>query len=146
MTKGGFAFSNETDEELLIITLSTPMHYKFKGGSAVWLTPTLGFVQRSGLEIGGFSFGASVPVFKNLDVIAEAGVDILGNGNAFIGNSLQKVIPWTVGLRWYPGAVTGMQLETYLTNRLGTSPYDSLRVRADNDTAVGFGLILPIQF
>lgn len=146
LTKGGFAFSNERDGELFIITLSTPMHYQFKGGSAVWLTPTLGFVQRSGLDIGGFNFGASVPVFKNIDVIAEAGVDILGNGNAFIGNSLQKIIPWTVGLRWYPGAVTGMQLETYLTNRLGTSPYDSLRVRADNDTAVGFGLILPIQF
>ncbi|BAZ15942.1 hypothetical protein NIES4071_78150 [Calothrix sp. NIES-4071] len=122
------------------------MHYQFKGGSAVWLTPTLGFVQRSELDIGGLNFGASVPVFKNLDVIAEAGVDILGNGNAFIGNNLQKVIPWTVGLRWYPGAVTGMQLEAYLTNRLGTSPYDSLRVRADNETAVGVGLILPIQF
>jgi hypothetical protein len=78
-----------------------------------------------------------------------------GKGNAFIGNNRDTVIPWTVGLRWQPAsllgisdkdALSGMQVEAYLTNRLGSTPFDSLRVQADNETAVGFGVVLPIQF
>jgi len=155
LEKGGFAFSNEKIGELLIITLSTPMHYQFKGGSAIWLTPTLGFVQRSGLEVAGLNFGGSVPLVKDLDVIAEAGLELSGKGNAFIGNKRDTVIPWTVGLRWRPAsllgiseksAISGLQLEAYVTNRVGTTPFGSLRVRADNDMAIGAGLVLPIQF
>jgi hypothetical protein len=155
LEKGGFAFSNEKIGELLIITLSTPMHYQFKGGSAIWLTPTLGFVQRSGLDVAGLNFGGSVPLAKTLDVIAEAGLELSGKGNAFIGNKRDTVIPWTVGLRWRPAsllgiseksAISGLQLEAYVTNRVGTTPFASLRVRADNDMAIGAGLVLPIQF
>ncbi|HEY9608763.1 hypothetical protein [Allocoleopsis sp.] len=155
LEKGGFAFSNEKTGELLILTLSTPMHYQFKGGSAIWLTPTLGFVQRSGLEVAGLNFGGSVPLAKTLDVIAEAGLELSGKGNAFIGNKRDTVIPWNVGLRWRPAsllgiseksAISGLQLEAYVTNRVGTTPFGSLRVRADNDIAIGAGLVLPIQF
>lgn len=155
LTKGGFAISNEKAGELFIITLSTPMHYQFKGGSAVWLTPTVGFVQRNGLQVAGFNAGGSVPLVKNLDAIAEAGIDLSGKGNAFIGNNRQTVIPWAAGLRWRPASLlgisetnslSGMQLEAYVTNRLGATPFDSLRVRADNDIAVGVGVMLPIQF
>ena len=155
LKKGGFAFSNEREGELFIITLSTPMHYQFKGGSAIWLTPTLGFVQRNGLQVAGFNVGGSVPLAKNLDAIAEAGLDLSGKGNAFIGNNRDTVIPWTVGLRWQPAsllgisdkdALSGLQVEAYVTNRVGSTPFDSLRVRADNETAVGFGVVLPIQF
>ena len=155
LEKGGFAFSNEKIGELLILTLSTPMHYQFKGGSAIWLTPTLGFVQRSGLEVAGLNFGGSVPLAKDLDVIAEAGLELSGRGNAFIGNKRDTVIPWTVGLRWRPAsllgiseksAISGLQLEAYVTNRVGTTPFGSLRVRADNEMAIGAGLVLPIQF
>jgi len=155
LKKGGFAFSNEREGELFIITLSTPMHYQFKGGSAIWLTPTLGFVQRNGLQVAGFNVGGSFPLAKNLDAIAEAGLDLSGKGNAFIGNNRDTVIPWTVGLRWQPAsllgisdkdALSGLQVEAYVTNRVGSTPFDSLRVRADNETAVGFGVVLPIQF
>jgi hypothetical protein len=151
LEKGGFAFSNEKEGELFILTLSTPIHYQFSGGSAAWVTPTLGFVQRQGLEIAGFNFGGSVPLSRELDAIAEIGVDVTGKGNAFIGNDRESVIPWTIGLRWQPSNLFGakfseVQLEAYFTNRLGSSPFDSLRVRADNETAVGVGVILPIQF
>lgn len=155
LEKGGFAFSNEKAGELLIITLSTPMHYQFKGGSAIWLTPTLGFVQRNGLELAGLNLGGSVPLAQDLDVIAEAGLELSGKGNAFIGNNRDTVIPWTVGLRWRPAsllgiseksAISNLQLEAYVTNRVGTTPFGSLRVRADNDVAIGAGLVLPIQF
>jgi hypothetical protein len=155
LTKGGFAISNEKAGELFVISLSTPMHYQFKGGSAVWLTPTVGFVQRNGLQVAGFNAGGSVPIVKNLDAIAEAGIDLSGKGNAVIGNNRQTVIPWAAGLRWRPASLlgisdtnslSGMQLEAYVTNRLGATPFDSLRVRADNDIAVGVGVMLPIQF
>ena len=52
-----------------------------------------------------------------------------------------------MGLRWQPllGEKTP-QLEAYLTNRVGSSPFETLRVRADNDLAIGVGLVLPVQF
>ena len=157
LEKNGFALSNENggEDEELIITLSTPMHYQLKNGSAVWLTPTLGWIQRSGLEIAGFNLGGSMPLNKDLDAIAEVGFDLSGNGNAFIGNNRQTVIPWTLGLRWHPASLlnvsnnntlSNLQLEAYLTNRLGSTPFSSLRVRADNETAIGVGLVLPLQF
>ncbi len=152
--KGGFALTNEQAGELLIITLSTPIHYQFEGGSALWLTPTVGFVQRNGLEVAGFNLGGSVPLITDLDAIAEVGLDLSGKGNTFIGNNRETVIPWSLGLRWYPASLLGisqtsalsdLQLEVYATNRVGSSPFGSLRVRADNDTAIGFGLVLPIR-
>jgi len=155
LEKSGFNFSNEKNGELFIITLSTPMQYQFKGGSAVWFTPTLGFIQRNGLQMAGFNLGGSVPLAKDLEAIAEAGYDLSGKGNAFIGNKRETVIPWSVGLRWRPASLLGipeksaianMQLEAYVTNRVGSTPFESLRVRADNDTVIGVGLVLPIQF
>jgi hypothetical protein len=151
LSKGGFAFSNEGEGELFIYTLSTPMHYQFKGGSTAWLTPTLGFIQRDGLEVAGLNFGGSVPLSENLNAIAEVGVNFKSGGNTFIGNQRESVIPWTVGLRWNPSsllgdAISGVELEAYFTNRLGSSPFDSFRVRADNETAIGVGLLVPIQF
>lgn len=151
LEKGGFAFSNEGAGELFIITLSAPMHYQFEGGSAVWLTPTLGFIQRNGLQIAGLNLGGSVPLGRDIDAIAEAGINFTSDGNAFIDNTLENAIPWTVGVRWQPSTLFGIsenspQIEAYLTNRVGSSPFETLRVRADNDLAVGVGLLLPIQF
>lgn len=151
LEKGGFAFSNESAGELFIITLSAPMHYQFEGGSAIWLTPTLGFIQRNGLQIAGLNLGGSVPLSRDIDAIAEAGINFTSDGNAFIDNNLENAIPWTVGLRWQPSSLFGIsenspQIEAYLTNRVGSSPFETLRVRADNDIAVGVGLLLPIQF
>lgn len=150
LKKGGFAFSNEKDaeSEYFIISLSTPMHYKFDNGSAAWFTPTLGFVQRRGLEIGGFNIGGSIPLSQQLDAIAELGLNLAGKGNGFIGDQRESVIPWTLGLRWQPFGVgsSGLQLEAYISNRLGSSPYSSLRVKADNETTLGVGMVLPIQF
>lgn len=151
LEKGGFAFRNEGAGELFIITLSAPMHYQFEGGSAVWLTPTLGFIQRNGLQIAGLNLGGSVPLGRDVDAIAEAGINFTSDGNAFIDNNLENAIPWTVGVRWQPASLFGIsenspQIEAYLTNRVGSSPFETLRVRADNDLAVGVGLLLPIQF
>lgn len=165
LKKRGFAFSNEAcsedagvsgnDGECLIATISAPMHYQFENGIALWLTPTLGFVQRNGLEIGGFNVGGSVPLSENFNLIAEAGLDLTGKGNAVRGSDRETVIPWSVGFRWNPSSLFGMlspkgtpglQVEAYVTNRVGSTPFHNLRARADNDLAVGVGLMFPIQF
>lgn len=146
--KSGFAFGNETDGQLFIITLSTPINYQFKNGNSIWLTPTIGFIQDNGLQEAGVNFGGSTPLLKNLNLIAEAGVDFSGKGNAFIGDKRETIIPWSVGLRWNPDfrVVSGLSLEAYLTNRLGSTPFQSLRVQANNPVTVGVGVRLPVQF
>lgn len=149
LEKGGFRLSNETEGELIVVTLSAPLHYQFKGGSTVWLIPTLGFVQRSGLEVAGLTVGGSVPLVRSLNAIAEVGVDFNGQGNAFIGNNRATVIPWIAGFRWQPTSflgIEGAQFDAYLTNRVGASPFHTLRVRADNDLTIGAGVTIPIQF
>jgi len=147
--KRGFHFANEGLGELFIITLSAPINYQLKNGSAVWVTPTVGFVQDNGLQIAGVNVGGSLPLRRNLSAIAEAGLEFGGKGNAFIGNNRETEIPWNLGLRWNPnlrGAISGLEVEAYLTNRVGSSPFHSLRVQADNPTTVGVGVRLPIQF
>jgi hypothetical protein len=65
---------------------------------------------------------------------------------------LEDRIPWTVSLRWTPLSLFGLetqednsnpQLELYLTNRVGSSTWHQLRVRDENEMAVGVGLNLP---
>ncbi|PSB05013.1 hypothetical protein [Merismopedia glauca] len=149
LKKGGFAFANEGVGELFIYTISTPIHYEFKSGTALWLTPTLGFVQRNGLQIGGINFGGSTPITNNLELVAEAGLDFSGKGNTFIGDTRKTIIPWNVGVRWSPFSQdnnSGLQLEAYLTNRLGSTPFQNLRVQADNPLTFGVGMRLPIDF
>ncbi|MCT7950998.1 hypothetical protein NG798_14460 [Ancylothrix sp. C2] len=160
----GFSFTNETcldnggeignNGECFVISLAFSLHYQFENGSAVWLTPTLGFVQRNGLEIAGFNLGGSVLLSRNLSLIAEAGLNFT-EGNALIGNERENVIPWSLGLRWDAGSFLGSspalgnlgpQVEVYLTNRVGYSVFQSLRVREDNSLGVGFGLVWPVQF
>ncbi len=151
-TKSGFAFSNENQNnvegQLYIVTLSTPINYQFPTGSAIWLTPTLGFIQRYGLQMAGLNLGGSLPVAQNLQLIAETGIDLSGKGNGFIDNKRQTVIPWSLGLRWNPSleGITGLELEAYATNRVGSTPFHSLRVQADNPLSLGIGVRLPVQF
>lgn len=137
---------------LFIVTVSFPIHYQFDSGVALWVTPILGYVQRIGTEIAGFDFGASFPLTQDLDVIGEIGYNFAGNGNAFIGNTLDDAIPWSVGLRWDLANILGWeegtdksspQLEFYLTNRVGATTWHQLRVREQDSTAIGVGLSIP---
>jgi hypothetical protein len=137
---------------LFIVTVSLPIHYQFDSGAALWVTPIVGYVQRIGVEIAGFDFGASFPLTGSLDVIGEIGYNFAGNGNAFIGNSLDDTIPWSVGLRWDLANILGWetatevgnpQLEFYVTNRVGATTWHQLRVREQDSTAVGVGLSIP---
>jgi hypothetical protein len=139
---------------LFIVNVSLPIHYQFDSGAAVWVTPTVGYVQRIGVEIAGFDFGASLPLTNDLEAIGEIGYNFAGNGNAFGDdrNSLEDSIPWTVGLRWDLANILGWekatakgspQLEFYVTNRVGSSSWHQLRVREGDSPAVGVGISIP---
>ena len=135
-----------------IVTLSLPTHYELNKTTAIWLTPTVGYVQREGAEIAGFNAGGSINLNSEFSFLAEAAVNFAGRGNAFIGNTLADRLPWTIALRWTPLSLLNReaaednsdpQLELYFTNRVGFSTWHQFRVREDNDLAIGVGLQLP---
>lgn len=134
---------------LYITTISLPLNYQFDNGGALWLTPVWGYVQRSGTELAGFNFGGATPTFRNFSLIGEVGANFAGDGNTFIGNRRADATPWTFAVRWYPKGTESrspLQLELYVTNRVGSSPWHQMRVRDQNDTAVGIGLSAPFSF
>ncbi|NJK40604.1 MAG: hypothetical protein HC934_03100 [Acaryochloridaceae cyanobacterium SU_2_1] len=149
-----FLLAGEEGEvgKLFVATLSFPVQYQLNDQIAFWFTPIAGFAQRKGLEIGGFSLGGSVEVIQDVSVLAEIGANFLGEGNAFIGNRLADRIPWAFAVRWdasrlfgvNPDSVSGFHpnLELFITNRVGSSPWHQLRVRDQDDIAVGAGLSL----
>ena len=139
--------------KLLILTAALPMHYEINPDAAVWFTPILAYVQREGVELGGFNLGGAIEIIPEVSLVAEIGANFLGEGNSFIDGELADRIPGTVAVRWQPLSLLGRQpatdnsnpyLELYLTNRVGSSTWHQLRVREDNNLAVGAGLFLPL--
>ncbi|ELR98851.1 hypothetical protein [Gloeocapsa sp. PCC 73106] len=144
-----FNADNLRQGRLYITTISLPLHYQFERGAALWLTPVWGYVQRSGTEIAGFNVGGATPTLANISLIGEVGANFAGDGNTFSGDKLEDAIPWTFAVRWYPRGIESrspLQLELYVTNRVGSSPWHQMRVRDQNDTAVGIGLSAPFSF
>jgi len=141
--------------KLFVATVALPLHYRFDNGVSTWATPMFAFVQRDDIEIAGVNVGGSIALSDDLNVIGEVGANFAGEGNGFVdedNNQLEDALAYTVGLRWELAKVLGTtssqfepspKLELYLTNRVGSSTFHSLRVRDNNDVAVGVGLSLP---
>ena len=138
--------------KLLILTLALPIHYEINRGTAIWLTPILGYAQRLGLEIGGFNLGSAIALGDELRLIGELGANLGGEGNSLVNGRRANKIPWTVGIRWLPLSLLNQQpsinnndpyLELYLTNRVGSSTWHQLRVRENNDLGFGAGISIP---
>lgn len=138
--------------QLFIVTVSFPLHYKFnlQSESAVWLTPIWGYVQRMGTELAGFNLGGLLPLFSDISLTGEVGVNFIKPGNAFEGNSRERVIPWTLALQWDPSNLLGLKsvenrpkIHFYVTNRVGFSPWLYMRVQEQNSTSVGAGFSIP---
>ncbi len=150
-TSGGDDLSNG---KLIVATFSLPLHYEINSNAAVWFTPTLGYVQRRGLEIGGFNLGGAIAVNEEVSLLAEVGANFFGEGNSFIDGQLEDRIPWTAGVRWTPLSLFNLEaskdnnnpyLELYLTNRVGSSTWHQSRVREDNDLGIGVGFFAPFS-
>ncbi|MEM8677301.1 MAG: hypothetical protein AAGF83_26105 [Cyanobacteria bacterium P01_G01_bin.67] len=140
--------------KLIILTFALPINYEISDNTAAWVTPILAYVQREGLEIGGFNLGGSISLSSEISLTGEVGANFFGEGNSFIDGELADRIPWTAGVRWQPLSLLGMEpstdngdpyLELYLTNRVGSSTWHQLRVRENNDLGVGVGLFVPIS-
>ena len=139
--------------KLLILTLALPVNYEIAYGTAIWITPILGYVQREGLKIAGVNLGGSISISEEFSLLGEVGANLVGNGNSFSEEQLEDKIPWAIGIRWTPLSLLGEkastinnnpQLELYLTNRVGSSTWHQLRVRENNEIGVGVGLLLPL--
>jgi uncharacterized protein YjbI with pentapeptide repeats len=139
-------------DALFVASVSAPLHYEFSPGTAVWFTPTLGFVQRSGVAVAGVNVGGAFRIFKDVSLIGEVAVNVGGEGNTFINNRLVDRIPWNFAVRWQPATLLGLDfkdalarpsLELFLTNRVGASAFQQLRVREGNDPAIGVGFSFP---
>ncbi|MGB7414960.1 MAG: pentapeptide repeat-containing protein [Thermosynechococcaceae cyanobacterium] len=139
---------------LFLVTATLPMHYRINDRANVWFTPTLGIVQRSGLEAAGFNLGGEFEVIPAFSVLAEVGADLVGKGNAFSGNRLVDRLPWNFAVRVDPlrlfnnsldssSRANRPNIEVYITNRVGSSTWHQLRVRDQNDIAVGAGILIP---
>jgi hypothetical protein len=151
----GFPFigNRDRDSRVFIVTASLPFHYQISDRANVWFTPTLGIVQREGLETAGFNLGGEVQVLPAFSVLAEVGADLAGQGNAFSGNRLVDRIPFNFAVRIDPLRLLGEDsdaprahrpnLELFVTNRVGSSPWHQLRVRDQSDIAVGAGILIP---
>lgn len=143
--------------QLWILTASLPFIYQFSpksvNSSSVWITPSAGLAQRiDGLQLLGVNVGGAWAVSKQLSLIAEVGANFGNRGNAFSGNTLTNLLPWSVGLRWNPIGLFGKKIEVgnsypqiyaYLTNRVGQTPWLSMRVRADNELGIAIGITIP---
>ncbi|MEL6496470.1 MAG: hypothetical protein AAFQ41_15305 [Cyanobacteria bacterium J06623_7] len=139
--------------KLLILTAALPVHYQINPNSAVWLTPILAYVQREGVELGGFNLGGAISITSEVSLVGEIGANFLGEGNSFIDSELANRLPGTIALRWQPLSLLGQPpapdnsnpyLELYLTNRVGSSTWHQLRVRENNNLAIGAGVFLPL--
>jgi hypothetical protein len=141
--------------KLFITTLSVPLHYQFENNASVWLTPMLSYVQRNSLELAGLNVGGSYPVNPELNVIGEVGANFVEDGNMIGDNGRENAIPWTVAFQWQPENLLGQSYENrvsrpnlnlFFTNRVGFSPWQSMRVQHDHNIAVGVGLTIPVAF
>jgi hypothetical protein len=137
-----FGLVTENVGELIILTLSLPTQFTFDSGASLWFNPKLAYIQRAGdrSPLIGASFGASYPVLPGLDLVGQI-TPVFRGENAFLGDGLARLLPWQAGVRF--SVPNGFSANLYVTNSVGLSPYESLRVRADNQVSIGLGLQLP---
>lgn len=133
----------------LIYSVSLPVHYQATDRLNLWVTPTFSYVQGRDIAVGGFNFGGSYEIVNNLNFIAEVGASFAGRGNAFLNNTLGDAIPWNVGFRYDSSTLLGFTpgskqliFDLYATNRVGTSPWNQLRVRDQDEPTIGVGVHL----
>ncbi|NJQ97406.1 MAG: hypothetical protein HC784_06490 [Hydrococcus sp. CSU_1_8] len=56
--------------------------------------------------------GGSVPIADDFSLIGEIGANLIGDGNAFLGDSRANVIPWTFAVRWDPSSFLGFDRDS----------------------------------
>lgn len=146
--KGGFRFGDEDGYEgrLYVVTLSLPLEWALPRATTLRVAPTAGYVQRNGLQLSGVAVGVERPITPALTIAADGGLTF-GKGNVLLDDRRARSLPWSLGAAWRPaasggGALAGVTVEGFVTNRAGDSPFHALRVRAERGLSVGGGVRL----
>lgn len=141
LEKSGFRFGDEsvTDGKLYLLTGAVPVRRDFANGGHVWGAPTVAAVQRRGIELAGVVGGITWPLVATLHATLETGVPLDSEGNALERTSRVRRLPWGTSIAWsFPSSP--FTLDLYATNRVGSSPFHALRVRANGGIDLGVGL------
>lgn len=138
LKKSGFRFGDEsvTDGKLYLLSAAVPVRRDFANGGHAWAAPTLSVVQRRGLELVGAVGGVAWPLASALYATLNTGVPLGDHGNALEETSRVRRIPWITSLAWTARKMP-LTIELYGGNRVGSSPFHALRVRANGDLALG---------
>jgi len=143
LKKSGFRFGDESvaDAKLYLLTGAVPVRRDFANGGHIWGAPTLSVVQRRGIELAGAVGGLTWPLAPTVYATLTTGVSLASDGNALEETSRVRRIPWGTSLAWTAPTMP-FTIELYGGNRVGSSPFHALRVRANSDVAVGLGVTL----
>jgi hypothetical protein len=136
--KGGFSPGKENDRagRLYVITLATPLERSLDHVARIGFTPIVAVVQRSHVQVAGALASAALMVGGDMGLDASIGVDAGRKGNTLTSTGREHAIPWRAGVTWG----RSLAVTAWVTNRVGDSPFHTLRVRADNSIAFGAGL------
>ncbi|WP_218082863.1 hypothetical protein [Anthocerotibacter panamensis] len=152
-----FGLFTERLGEVLIATLSLPVE-RAEENYNLWVIPKISFVQRAAqlgsdeVNLAGVSIGGSFHLNRSLDLIGEV-TPLFRGQNALVGSQRERRLAWNAGLRWtfdsgnaaVPAFDRTASLDFYVTNTVGLSPYQSLRVISDNGISVGAGINFPFK-
>lgn len=144
LPKGDFRFGDEDVNEgrLYVIAAAVPVEIGVRSRTRVRVAPTLGYVQRRGLQLSGVAMGIERDVEHRVTLAADGGVPI-GRANVVLTGRRGYAVPWGATVAWRPWAWAGrevLSLEAFVSNRAGDSPFHALRVRAGGGVAFGGGL------
>lgn len=150
LPKGGFRFGDESGVEgrLYVIALALPLEW-YSGPTTVRLVPTVGYVQRNGVQLSGASLGVQRQLSEHFAAGADVGV-VLGKGNTLMRDGRRHATPFGAIAEWHSGGAHAqskfpLAVELFLTNRAGDSPFHSLRVRADRAVSGGLGVRIGVR-
>ncbi len=148
-TKSGFSFGDEslTEGKLYVLSGSLSVQRQLGSSAMTWVAPTVALVQRNGVQLAGISAGITGRLTRSLALVTEAGVELSHHGNTLTQDGRVRRVPWEValirGITWRE-TQTPLSIRLYATNRVGDSPFHSLRVRAGGSSTLGVGLVLPL--
>lgn len=148
-SKSGFTFGDESINEgkLYVLTGSVTAQHRMDRALMVWMSPTVAVIQRNGVQLVGVSSGLTGRLTPTYSLAAEVGVALSERGNTLMTEGRVRRVPWELALVreiTLAGSQAPLLLRGYVTNRVGDSPFHSLRVRAGGRPTVGLGLLVPL--
>jgi hypothetical protein len=138
--RSGYDFGGERidDGRAYLLTAAIPLSRRTEGGSRLWMTPVVSGIQRRGIEVSGLALGLDSEPARALGGSIALGIPIGAHGNVLHDDSRDRAVAWHTAAHWR-FRNRPLVASVFMTNRVGDSPFHSLRVRADGRLALGLG-------